>query len=63
MLGKRFAMNAHRGVFGPLRKRVSIRLRLSSSVPPRPFLLLDGLIPLPDDPLNLRLLLSRFIPL
>lgn len=48
------------GVLGPLRvyKRVSaIRLRFSSSVP-RPFLL-DGFIPLPDDPLNFRLLFSR----
>lgn len=48
------------GVLGPLRvyKRVSaIRLRFSSSVP-RPFLV-DGFIPLPDDPLNFRLLFSR----
>jgi hypothetical protein len=49
------------GVLGPLRNRVSaIKFRFSSSVP-RPFRL-NGFIPLPDDPLNLRLLLSRCTP-
>lgn len=52
----------HLGVRGPLRNLVSaIRFRFSSSVPPRPFLF-NGFTPLPDDPLNLRLLLRRWTP-
>lgn len=50
------------GVLVPLRNRVSaIKFRFSSSVPARP-LLLNGFIPLPDDPLYLRLLLRRCTP-
>lgn len=52
------------GVRGPLRNLVSaIKFRFSSSVPPRPsFMEAFGFAPLPDDPLNLRLLFSRLNP-